>query len=66
MDRMRVYCLFELLWQVILQSLSVLVLKEVGIFFEAMGLNTNVCDLVLPAFIIYYSVASLVLRHHLT
>ena len=65
-DRMRVYCLFDLFWQVILQPLSVLVLKEVGIFFEASGCSPIVQDLVLPAFIIYYGVASLVLRHHLT
>ncbi len=66
LDRMRVYCLFYLIRQVILQSLPVLVLKEVGIFFEARGCNTINSDPVLPAIIIYYGVASLVLRHHLT
>jgi hypothetical protein len=63
---MRVYCLLYLIRQVILLSFSVLVLKEVGIFFEARGCNTYVCDLVFSAIIIYYGVASLVLRHHLT
>ena len=60
---MRVYCLFYIIGQVILQSLPVLVLKEVGIFFKARGCNS---DPVLPAIIIYYGVASLVLSHNLT
>jgi uncharacterized membrane protein YdjX (TVP38/TMEM64 family) len=63
---MCVYFLFYLIRQVILLPLSVLVLEKVGIFFEARGCNTIVCGLVLPAIIIYYGVASLILRHHLT
>ena len=60
---MRINCLFHLIRQVILLTLSVLVLKEVGIFFEARG---SICGLLLPAIIVYYGVASLIHRHHLT